>query len=181
MRKMCLCVLMLCFVCSTIADAGNLYKRFGKSKEIHVFLESAEDISGHNDVVIDEYKKVFADVLKSRINMKFVPVGSRDKADVVVSAQIKKYYFKEKVMPRLFSAYALTADMTTPKNLAKITVGYKVMDPSTGKVLWSDNNFVTEERMPRAKVDEKMAYADVVSKNVNRFIYRAFYRQNKKR
>jgi len=181
MRKMCLCVMLLCFFCAIIADAGNLYGTFGKAKEIRVFLETAEDISGNKDVVVDEYKKIFTEVLEGRINMKFVTVDSKDKADVVVSAQIKKYLYKEKVMPRMFSAYSLTADMTAPKSMAKITVAYKVMDPSTGKVLWKDKNFVTEERLPRAKIDEKIAYAGVVRKNVNRFVYRAFYKQNKKR
>lgn len=163
------------------AEAANLYSTFKDYSEIRVFVKDVVNDSGDKDVKTDEFRETFKNVLKKRINIKFAYVKNRENADVIVNVVIKKFTFKEKVKPRFYSAYALVADVTAPKSLVRLTADYKVINPLSDKQILSYKNFTTEDRIPREGVNKNKAYVEIAHKNINRFIFRAFYKQRKSR
>jgi len=180
MKKIFLLFILLVLMCGTVAYAGNLYAKFKDYDKIRVFLKDIRNESGDKRVDIDGFRRVFKEVLEGRKNVSFVSVNNKSDADVIMTVNVKGYMFKEKVLPRFFSAYSLAADATAPKNLAKIIVDYTIND-SSGNELTSFNNFTTEERLPRKKSNGDEAYLAVVRKNVNRLLFRTFYEQRSRK
>jgi len=179
MRKIAIFVLFFAICCASVYAERNLYEVFKGKDVIKVYLKEVKDDTGDSLVNENLFSEVFEDVIKKRINIKFEPVKSPDQADVIIEADIHKFDYKEKVHPRFYSAYALVADATAPKSSARIVVDYTVKIP--GGREYKFKRFTTEERQPREGLDKDGALKGAIIKNVNRFIYRAFYKQRKRR
>jgi hypothetical protein len=102
-------------------------------------------------------------------------VNDEKSADAVINAKIKKYAFVEKAFPMFLSTSALAADTMSPKSSGTVVVDYEVRSPSGEKVLLAFKNFSTEERRPRQDMKGEMGYTYSIGKNIDRFIFRAFY------
>ena len=165
------------FIFAAPARNGSLYERFKDSGEIKVFLKSVKDETGDPDVNIGTFKNNFRDVLKKRINMKFISTDSENEADVTVESVIKRYDFTRNAQPSYFSVYAFVADKTAPKSAAKLLVDYNVIDSKSGVSLKIFMNFTTDTRRPREYMNKDNSFSYASVDNINRFIYRAFYKQ----
>lgn len=173
-------VLVMLLTMPCFAANKNLYEMFKGQDEIKVYLKNVETDVSQISVDTGVYREVFKEVLAKRVNKDFTLVRWAKDADVVVAARIKKYIFKDKVMPRFFSTYSLVADATAPKSSGKAVVDYKVYDPAEKKLLMEFKNFTTEERRPRVDMVGDASFRYTMEKNINRFIYRTFSKQNKK-
>ena len=180
MKKYILAILFLCFVTASYAVADNLYDTFKDKGEIKVYLKDVEIDVKDQDVKEKVFREVFGDVLKERLNIDFIGSRSEKDSDVVVLARIKGYIYRKKVLPSFWSTAAIVADTTAPKSAAKLSVDYKILDPQTGKIILSFKNFTTDTRRPKKEMVKEKAFFYAAEKNINRFIYRAFYKQRKK-
>ena len=182
MKKIAVVLLMLCFAISAFAlsDEKNLYLTYKDYKDVKIYLEDVTDSVKNPDVSIKEFTVMFAKVLSERMEKKFYFVDKASDADVVIKANIADYKYDEKAMPSVLSAAALAADVLTPKSSAKLIVDYTIIQPSTGKVLLNYKRFTTVERPPAKDITAQKAFGYAAEKNINRFLYRAFYKQKKK-
>lgn len=178
-KKLFLVFLLLCFIGTSYARDTNLYEMFKDSPHIKVYLEDVANEVENTHINVDTFKDIFKEVLVKRLGIKFIPVDNASQADVVVLGKIKKYVFKEKVMPSFFGTAALVADTAAPKSAAKLVVDYKIISPKDGKTLFSYKNFTTDERRPYKDMLGEKAFTHAATKNINRFIYRAFYKQKR--
>ncbi len=177
MNKLKYIIVLLAFVFfSGAAFSDNLYSRFDGKDEIKVYMESFRDVSGKG-IDAGLFKKLFSEALAKRINIKFVMVDDVRSADVVIICEARRYEYREKVLPRFFSAYALVADTTSPKSLAVLSMNYDVIEPATGKEIFTLRDFTTETRMPVNEMKGRNAVENAISQNVDRFVYRTFYKQ----
>ena len=180
MKKTILFFLLLTITINAYGIEKNLYHTFKDYPEIKVHFEEVISEADHPNVNIRVFEEIFNNVLPQRIGIKFVPVASGDLADVIIKANIKDHAFTEKAMPLMFSAMTLVADSTTPKSAAKLVVDYQIIDPKTGEIISEFKAFTTQERRPIKDMEDEKAFKHVATKNVNRFLYRAFYEQKKK-
>ncbi len=172
--------ILICLTTTVYAYSNNLYEMFRDYQKIKVFLKEVIDQTGNPQVKTDIFKKVFRETIENRINITFIYVNDKKNADVIMTAKIKSYVFTEKALPSFMSVWAFTADTTAPKSSAKIVVDYEIISPTDGRALLSYKNFTTNTRKPREQMKGEMGYTNSVAKNVNRFIYRAFYKQRNK-
>ncbi|MFH1594474.1 MAG: hypothetical protein ABID09_07245 [Candidatus Omnitrophota bacterium] len=180
MRAILLALISLLLVTNLYAAENNLNEMFKDMNEIKVYLREATSTIDAPDVDMVRFKEIFNDVLTKRINMSFVPVANPGDADLIIDATVKGYVFKEKVMPSIFGTAALVADTTAPKSAAKLVVDYTIYDPKDNKILATYKNFTTDARHPVKEMEDGKAFALAATKNANRFIYRAFYEQQKR-
>ncbi len=159
------------------AVADNLYEDFKYKPEIRVYLKDVTSEVEDPAVNIKLFREIFNEVLLKRLNMRFVPVNSMENADVIITALIKGYVFNEKVLPSFFSTASIVADTAAPKAAAKLVVDYKVISPVDGGVILKAKNFTTDERRPQKDMNSDNAFAFAANKNVNRFIFRSFYKE----
>jgi hypothetical protein len=179
MKRSIIAILVLCVSVTAYAAKENLYEAFKDHDIIRVSLDPVENDVTDPQVTAAGFTKIFEETLPERLNIAFSCVKNTGEADVVVKARIKKYAFKEKVPPRFFSTASLIADTTAPKSSAKLVVDYEIIDAATGKALMEFKNFTTEERRPIEDMTGEQGFSHAASKNINRFLYRAFYRQRK--
>ena len=161
------------------ARQSGLYETFKSNPEIKVYLGEVTSEIEDPRVKIKVFEKVFLYVIPRRINLKFVSVKNPNEADVVVTAKIKGYKFKERALPSFLSSVALLADMAAPKSAAKLVVDYKIATPA-GNVLLEYKGFTTNQRRPRKDMAGENGFMHAANKNINRFLYRAFYKQRPK-
>ncbi len=181
MKKIFLVFLVLCFAAVSYAGERNVYEMFKEKPHIKVYLKEVTSETENPDIKISEFKRIFDDVHRKRIGIKFVPVESGDEADVIVTANIERYVFTKKVAPSLFGVAALVADTLAPKSSAKLVVDYKVTDPMTGKLITEFKDFTTDARRPVKNMEEgSKAFEFAAMKNINRFIYKTFCEQKTK-
>jgi len=173
--------LFLCVATVSYAAGDNLSEMFKETGEIKVYLKDVKIDISDPDAKEEVFREVFGDVLKKRINIEFVQARSEKDSNVVVLATISKYTYNEKVLPSFWSTAAIIADTTAPKSAAKLSVDYRILDPQTGKTLLSFKNFTTDTRRPQKDMTKDKAFFYAAQKNINRFFYRAFYKQQKKR
>lgn len=168
------------------ASRDNLYKIFNIYPEIKVYLGGVIDETGHPDVKVDLFRNVFKDVLRKRVNIEFIPVETESEADVIINCRIRDYVFQKKAPPYrpgplFISAIAVVADTAEPKSAAKLVVDYEVRRPEDDKVIYSYKKLTTEERQPQALMEGEMGYIAGLKENMNRFIFRAFYKRGSER
>ena len=180
MRKILLALVFLFVATGVSADNENLYYMFEDKPHIKVYLKEATSEVNDPAVSINEFKRIFDDVHRNRVNIKFMPVDSPDKADVIVTAKIVSYSMTERALPSLFGAAALVADTTSPKSSATLSVNYTIIDAETGKVLSEFDNFKTDARRRVRNMKGAKAFEFAAEKNISRFIYRAFHKQKPK-
>ncbi len=172
-------LLLLCgaILCTSVLYAGeeNLYERYKDYGEIKVFLKDVTNETGASEVNTDVFRKVFKDALEKRKEIKFASVNDEKSADVIISARIMQYGFIEKASPMFFSSAMLVADTLSPKSSGKVAADYEVRTPSDDKVILSYKSFTTEERRPRADMKGEMGFVYSIGRNIDRFIFRAFY------
>jgi len=180
MKTIVILIALCCMVSSVYAASDNLYEQYKGMPEIKVYLKEVTNDTNDPHVNIKAFEKVFKDSLSKRINMNFVSVDNPKEAAVMVTAKIKKYAFTEKAKPSMFGAAAFVADTATPKSAAKLVVDYKIISPTNDKVLLEYKNFTTDERRPQADMLDANAFVNAAIKNINRFIYRAFYKKRKR-
>jgi len=178
--------LVCAFVAALLLFSGpawgkNLYELFKDKPIINVYLNKVENLTGEDNFNESEFKKIFGEALRKRINIQFSLVDKKEDADVVIDALVKDYVFREKVLPRMFSVASLAADTATPKSLTKLVVDYNIFDQEEGKLLMSFANFTTEERFPVQFMQGENAPIASLKGNVDRFVYRAFYKEKDKR
>lgn len=172
--------ILICLTTALYAYGNNLYEIFRDYQKIKVFLKEVIDQTGNPQVRIDVFKSVFGETIENRKNIAFIYVNDKKDADVIVTAKIKNYVFTERALPSFMSVWAFAADTTAPKSSAKIAVDYEIISPADNRVLLSYKNFTTDARKPIEQMKGEMGYSNSVAKNVNRFIYRAFYKQRGK-
>ncbi len=178
MKKILIFFLAFCFAAISYADRRNVYEMFKEKPHIKVYLKKVDSDVDDPYVKINEFKRIFEDVHRKRIKIKFVPVDSADKADVVATVKIKDYIFRKKAMPSIFGAAAVAADTLAMKSSAKLSVDYTLTDPKTGKIITEFKNFTTNARRPvKSMEDGNKAFEFAAEKNINRFIYKAFHEQ----
>ena len=182
MKKLVLIFALVCFAAtSSYAVERNLYKKFKGKDEIKVFLGNVISEAKSPDVRIDTFKKIFKEVVEERLNIKFVNAKSERDADVVIDARIKDYVFTEQASPSLFGPLVFAADALTTKSAASLTVDYDVIDPSANRLLLVKRNFNTVAKMPVEVMKGEKGFVNAVKRNANRFIFRTFCEQRKKR
>ncbi len=182
MKKILLILMIFCFAATSYANDRTLYGMHEGKPHIKIYLKEVTSNVNDKYVKVNVFKHVFKDVLRKRLNIKFVPVDSSKKADVIVTAKIEEYSFTKKALPTIIGGTSgLVADLTAPKSAGKLIVDYEIVDPATGKALSFFNNFTTDERRPRKHMEGEKAFQHAARKNINRFIYRAFHEQNRRR
>ena len=172
--------ILTCLTTTLYAYDNNLYEIFKDYQKIKVFLKEVTDRTGNPQIETDIFKRVFGETIENRKNITFINVNDEKNADVIVATKIKNYIFTERALPSFMSIWAFTADTTAPKSSAKIVVDYEIINPADNRVLLSYKNFTTDARKPIEQMKGEMGFSNAVAKNVDRFIYRAFYRQRDK-
>lgn len=180
MKKIILALLFLCIAVTSYAAEKNLYEMFKDTPKIKIYLKGVTSEAEDLYVKVKEFKNIFRDVLAKRINIEFALARNAKEADIIVTSRIKKYAFKEKVLPSFFSIPALVADTAAPKSAGILTVDYKLLSPKDGTLLLEFKDFTTVERRPIRDMIAEKAFTHTARKNINRFIYRAFYKQRSK-
>ena len=175
MRRLFLLSALIFCAMNVYAREDNLYEKFKGYREIKVLLEDIVNEAKEPDVKADTFKKVFEEALCNRKGIKFICVGSKDAADVVIRAHIKNYMFTEKAMPMIFSSATLVGDALSPKSSGKLVVDYEVRGKDD-KTLAYYKNFTTEERRPQDHMKGEPGFVHSVEKSANRFIHKAFYK-----
>lgn len=160
------------------AQAENLYEDFQGYGRIRVFLNEVANQSGQDNLKSGMFRAVFKKVLASRKKIKFVYVDKEENADVIVNAVIKNYDFKKKAFPPFYNIYTLVPDLIMPSGSVTITVDYRVNKVASLKIPLFFNNFKTAFRIRDSKLTDEMNIYNAMWENINRFIYRAFYKQN---
>ncbi len=185
MKKI-LIILLLVFVATGLyAGQKNLYEMFEDYYEIKVFLKSVVTESESPDAKIDVFKDVFKKTLEERINIEFVSVDSEESADVVINCTIKEYVYTKdpfpiRAVPILMMPFVAAADTAEPKSSGKLVVSYEVKRPKDNKTLFSYKNLATDTRKPQEQMTQDAAYAHALVENINRFIFKAFYKRGMK-
>jgi len=178
MKKGLLVFLILCFSVASYADGRNVYEMFKDKPHIKVYLKEVTSDTENPYVKISEFERIFDDVHRKRIQIKFVPVESADEADVVATVKIRDYVFKERAMPSMFGIATVAAETLAMKSSAKLTVDYALTNPKTGKLITEFKNFTTEERRPvKTMADGDDAFKFAAAKNINTFIFKTFREQ----
>jgi len=185
MKKILPLFILLFFATTLYAGRDNLYERFKDYYEIKVFLKDVIDETKNPDVKTDVFRDVFTDALMERINIKFIPVDNENDADVIVRARIKEYVFTEEPLPVraapvFINAISIIADTAEPKSAGRLAVDYEIQGPRDDKILFSYKKLTTEARKPRPDMKGEMGYIHALRENINRFIFRAFYKQKKR-
>jgi hypothetical protein len=185
MREIPLLFILLSVATVGYAARGNLYEMFNDYSEIKVFLKDVIDETGDPRVETEVFREVFEDVITSRINIKFMPVDSREDADVIINTRIKDYSFTKRALPiraapLFINAVTLVADTAEPKSAAKLVVDYEIRRSEDNKALFSYKNLTTEARKPQQDMKEEMGFIYAAKENINRFIFRAFYKRGKR-
>ncbi|NQT23604.1 MAG: hypothetical protein HQ579_09250 [Candidatus Omnitrophica bacterium] len=178
-KKILITLILLSLAVTSHARIANLYHRYGDFPEIKVYLEKVIDESNNKDVEIDLFKQVFKEVIENRKNIKFVYVTNKKEADAIVRVKIKSHMFTQNALPSFTSTFALVADATAPKSSGKIVVDYEVYAPGKEGPILVYEDFTTEARRPRIMITGNKGYAYAVRRNVNKFIYEAFYEQRR--
>jgi len=180
MKKLCLFLILVCIYQTAYARTGNLYYKFKDYPEIKVYLDKVGDESDNPKVVRETFRKVFKEVIEKRIEIKFVYVDNKKNADVIVKAKIESHIFTKNALPAVTGVFALAADATAPKSEGMFVVDYEIYAPGNDKQLLFYDNFTTSARRPRKDMEGEMGYRNAVRKNVNRFVYTAFYEQKQR-
>jgi len=180
MKKVFLGTIALCAILVTNTATASLYHKFKNKPEIKLYLSEVKSKVQEPHVKTAVFRKVFRDVLPTRVNIKFKSVSNPKMADAIIKATITKYKFNKKVMPSFFSTWALVADTAAPKSAAGLSVDYEIIDPKTNKVMAKLQNFTIDVRMPIEDMKGEKAFINAATKSINRFIYRSFYRQKSK-
>ena len=179
-RKLFLLALLFSFVLAPCGEAQNLYSKFKDTPVIKVCLKEVKSEAEGAYVKASVFRDIFEEVLPKRINISFKAVQNPAEAHVVMTATIKKYSFRKRVMPTFYNAWAIVADITAMKSGGKLVVDYRILDPADGSLLAEFRNFVTNERRPIDDMTGDKAFKHAAAKNINRFLYRAFYKQRKR-
>lgn len=177
MKKILIFFIFISLSTTSLAKDKNLYETFKEYPEIKIYLQDIKNKTGNPKVKPEIFREIFEKTMGERLTVKFLCVNAPEKADIAIDATIKRFDFKEKALPSFFSVAALAADMTAPKSAAKLIVDYELSKPDTGKAVFVLKNFTTDARKPIEDMKGDMAYFAAVEKNVNRFLYRAFYKQ----
>lgn len=185
MKKILLFLILIFFTTSLYASRDNLYEMFKDYPEIKVFLKDVIDETENPDVKTDVFRDVFEDVIKRRINIKFIPVVKEEDADVIVNSTIKEYtYTKDplpiRAVPLVMMPFVAIADIVEPKSAAKLVVDYEIRRPEDNKTIFSYKKLTTEARKPQEDMKGEMGYIYGLRENINRFIFRAFYKRGRK-
>ena len=164
----------LCYAASHTKDK-NLHHMIHRKPEIKLYLGEVKCEAKDERAEAEAFKKVFSEVLPTRVTHKYVIVKSASEADFVIEAIIDKYSFIERAIPSpLGGTGALVADTLAPKSSANITVDYRILDGKTGKLVSHFENFATEARMPIKDMEAGKGYEEAVEKNIERLLNRAF-------
>lgn len=158
----------------------NLYRKFRDKKEIKVYLKSVKSDLKDVPKSVRAFQKSFKEILPKRVNVKFRQMSSERGADVVITAKITKYEFSAETLPNVISVLGAIVDTTAPKSSAKLTVDYTIFDPSGKEKLSAFKNFTTNERRPKEDMEGEKAFLHAATKNINRFLYRAFQKPKKR-
>lgn len=158
------------------AAEDNLYETFKGYNTINVFLEEVKVEAKDPAVKEDVFRNVFKEVLGKREAIKFIYSDDKENADVIITVKIKDYIFTENAMPMMFSTATLVADSLSPKSSGRLVVDYEVIGPREGKRLLHYKGFATEERRPKETMKGDSGFLNSAAKNINRFIYKAFYK-----
>ena len=186
MKKILLFIILILFATTLYAARHNIYEMLKGPREIEIFLRDITDKTGDPDVKTDVFRDVFEDVIRKRIKIKFIPVVNEEDADIIVNVKIKEYVYTEnplpiRAVPIIMIPFVAAADIAEPKSSGKLVVDYEVIRTKDNKVLFSYKNLATDTRKPKEKMTEKVAYTYALKENINRFIYRAFYKREKRR
>lgn len=182
MKKILLLFILISVTTSLHASRGNLYEMCEDYNEIKVFLKDVINETGNLDAKTDVFRDVFEDVIRKRVNIKFIAVNNEESADVIVNSTIKEHtYMKDplpiRAVPLVMMPFVAMADTAEPKSLGKLVVDYEVIRPKDRKVIFSYKNVATDTRKPQEEMTEDIAYTHALRENINRFIFRAFYKQ----
>lgn len=77
--------------------------------------------------------------------------------------------------------FVAAADIAEPKSSGKIVADYEVINTKNNKVIFSYKYLATDTRKPKETLTEDIAYTSALKENINRFIYRAFYKRARNR
>ena len=176
MKKTFMFFILICCAINTYAMEDNLYEKFKDHREIKIYLEDVINEAKDPAVLADVFRKIFRETIEKRKGIRFVYSDDVKNADVAVTIRIKNYVFTANAMPMMFSSATLVADSLSPKSSGKLVVDYEVRGASDGKQLLSYKGFATDERRPKEDMKQDAGFINSVSKNVNRFIYKAFYK-----
>lgn len=182
MKKMILFSALLFFAASAHAEKENLYERFKDCPIINVFLRSIVEDTGNADVNLSVFKDIFKEVIESRLDLNFKLVNMEDEADVIVDSRIREYAFQEKAppvraVPILMIPLVAVADTAEPKSAAKLVVDYEVKCPKTDRLLYEYKRLTTEARKLQEEMKGEDGYVWGLRENINRFVFRAFYKR----
>ena len=181
MKRVTLLILLISFILVPRAHGANLYTKFKDAPAIKIYLKRVTNEVNDPRVKTSAFKDVFKDVLSKRLNINFESAGNPTDADCVINATIKKYSFKKRAMPIPVSPWAIIADATAMKSSAKLVVDYLISDPATGDILAKFKGFTISERRPIKDMAGDEGFKHAAFKNINRLIYRAFYKQKTSR
>ena len=180
MRKLLIVFMSLLLVSNLNAKEENLYKMFKGYPKIRVFLKDVTNETGEPSITEAAFRKIFKESLEKRKEIRFESVASQGDSDVVITARIKQYTFKEKAAPRPFSSITLVADTVEPKSAAKIVIDYEVCKAPGAETILSCKSFTTEERQPIKDMKGEAGCLKAIERNINRFIHKAFYEPKEK-
>ncbi len=187
MKKILLLFILVSFTTSLHAytSRGNLYGMFEDYYEIKVFLKDVINETENPDVKTDVFRDIFEGVIKNRVNIKFIPVGNEEDADVIVNSRIEEYTFTKdplpiRAVPILMMPFVAAADIAEPKSSSKLVVDYEVIRPKDKKIIFSYKKLATDTRKPQEEMGEEIAYTYALRENISRFIFKAFYKRGKR-
>jgi hypothetical protein len=181
MKRAGLLLLLFSFILAPDVSAENLYDRFKDKPEIRLYLKEVTSEVKEGHVNTSAFRDVFREVLPRRVGMKFKEARNPQAADAAVTAKLKKFTFKKDAIPMFFSVWAALADLSAPKSSAFLVVDYEIRHPRDNTLLAEFRAFTTNERRPKEDMRGPKGFRHAANKNINRFIYRAFYKQRRKR
>lgn len=186
MKRIALAFILLFVATNLYAGRDNLYEMFEDYYEIKVFLRDIINESGNSDATNEGFRSAFKDVAKNRINIKFIPVDNEADADVIVNSKIREYVFTEnpapiRAVPFIMMPMVTAADIAEPKSAAKLVVDYEVRRPKDGKIIFVYKKLATDTRKPQEKMKKESGYNYALTENINKFMFRAFYKRGVKR
>jgi len=108
-----------------------------QKKLINIKLESFSVKKDFQNIINGTtFAKTFKDFLKKNKVFNFNIVENRDKADIVISGDVKNFVFKEDDPIDIFLPIALVVDLAKNQKYVRLEFDVKVRDAKNNTILW---------------------------------------------
>jgi hypothetical protein len=163
--------------CPAHANEEAIGYLFKDKPVVKVCVKDVTNVSGQNQITIEEFKAILETSLINRKAITFKIVGTPAESDIQISAVINKfaYLVRGPLKPSMgIETTLLDAAATATENYAEMAGKFTVLDTKSGNILWSG---VVEDYLKKIMTAEE-SIALISDKVARGFIWKCFGKAN---